>query len=290
LNRSILLLALLPLLASSETARSANSYDACTGFITTLPAAITTQGTWCLDKDLSYNPTSGAAITVGTNNVTIDCNGFKLGGLAGGAGTMALGVSSTGRQNTSVRGCNIRGFLAGVVIEGIGSGHLVEDNRFDGNRFAGILVQGEGMQVQRNRVYDTGAAATPSHAIGIGVTGGSGDVRDNLVYNVGATPGAGNDAAGILVQGLDFGRIAGNSVRYVAADTGGTAYGIGAESALHLVVDGNHVATVGELGADSVGIACDSTGALVRDNFIQGFTTALGALCQDEGRNSVVVE
>src|SRR5690606_14995164 len=69
-------------LASVLPARAADDYDACAGFIDSVPATITSQGVWCLRKDLSTAIASGSAITIATNNVTIDCNGFKLGGLA----------------------------------------------------------------------------------------------------------------------------------------------------------------------------------------------------------------
>ena len=283
MNRSILLYPLLALAAMPGASRAANSFDACTGFITSLPALVTTQGTWCFNRDLSFNPGTGEAIIVAANNVTIDCNGFKLGGLSGGPGTTAVGIASGNRQNTTVRGCNIRGFLVGVGIEGIGSGHLVEDNRFDNNRFAGILVQGEGAQVHRNRVFDTGGGTMPVPTLGIAVTGGSTEVRDNLVFGVEATPGSGSDAYGIVAQGLDFGRIAGNSVRFVVPDGAGTGWGIGVQAALYVAVDDNHVATVGTGG---VGIGCDGDGTLVRDNLVQGFATPLDALCRDEGGNA----
>jgi hypothetical protein len=285
LNRFVLLLIVAPLLGAAAPARAAEGYDSCTGFITTLPAVIATQGTFCFNKDLSSNLGTGAAITVATNNVTIDCNGFKLGGLSAGAGTLANGIVSSGRQNTTVRGCSIRGFLAGVVVDGVGSGHLIVDNRFDGNRFGGIVVQGEGMQVLRNRVFDTGAGAAPMHAVGIAVTGGSAEVRDNLVYGVEATAGGDNDGHGILAQALDFGRIAGNSVRYVAGDGAGTGYGIDIQGALHLVVDDNHVANH---SADSTGIACTAGDTLLRDNFVQGFGESIAVDCGDAGGNTTV--
>ena len=37
----------------------------------------------------------GAAITIATNNVTIDCNGFKLGGLSAGPSTFANGIQAS---------------------------------------------------------------------------------------------------------------------------------------------------------------------------------------------------
>jgi len=95
-------------------ADAAQSYDNCTGFITSLPATISTQGTWCLNKDVSTAVTSGAAITIAANNVTLDCNDFKLGGLAAGLTTQAVGVYALDRFNISVRHCNIRGFYFGI--------------------------------------------------------------------------------------------------------------------------------------------------------------------------------
>ena len=60
--------------------------------ITTLPAVITVQGIYCLTGNLSTAMTSGNAIEIQTNNVVLDLNGFKLGGLAAGSGTGAAGI------------------------------------------------------------------------------------------------------------------------------------------------------------------------------------------------------
>src|SRR5688572_11518098 len=70
--------------SAAHRADAAASYDACTGFIDTLPATIGTQGTWCLRNNLTSSLASGAAISIATNNVVLDCNGFKIGGLSAG--------------------------------------------------------------------------------------------------------------------------------------------------------------------------------------------------------------
>ena len=44
------------LAALAAPAHAAESYDSCTGTISTLPATLTTQGTWCLQGDLSTIP------------------------------------------------------------------------------------------------------------------------------------------------------------------------------------------------------------------------------------------
>src|SRR6188472_3928576 len=89
---------------------AAESYDNCTGFITSLPAVISTQGTWCFKQDLNTSISSGSAISVNTNNVTLDCNNFKLGGLLAGPNSSTIGVYSfNGRQNIAILNCSIRG-------------------------------------------------------------------------------------------------------------------------------------------------------------------------------------
>ena len=77
-------------------ARAAESYDSCRGTITSLPTTITTQGTWCLKGDLATALDSGVIITVATSNVTIDCNGFKIGNLAAGEDTQTTGIHADG--------------------------------------------------------------------------------------------------------------------------------------------------------------------------------------------------
>ncbi len=60
--------------------------------ILSVPVVITTQGVHCFKSDKASSATSGNMIDIQTNNVTIDLNGFKLGGSAAGAGTFATGI------------------------------------------------------------------------------------------------------------------------------------------------------------------------------------------------------
>jgi parallel beta-helix repeat protein len=164
-------------------AQGAESYDNCTGFVSSLPATISTQGTWCLDKDLSTAMTSGSAITIATNNVTLDCNHFKIGGLAAGAGTTTYGVYALTRLNATIRNCNIRGFFTGIHLAG-GGGHLVEDNSLDGSTHSGILMAGSASTIRNNLVIDTGGStAYTGFTIGIRAEEGAA-VLDNTVNGV----------------------------------------------------------------------------------------------------------
>src|SRR5690606_14805653 len=94
---------------------------------------------------------------VTTNNVTIDCNDFKIGGLAAGSGTATYGIYANDRFNLTVRNCNIRGFQIGIITTE-GGGHLIEDNGLDANTYIGIRVRSSGSTIRNNRVVDTGGS------------------------------------------------------------------------------------------------------------------------------------
>jgi len=95
----------------------AESYDSCLGFIDALPATITTQGTGVCGKNLDTSATSGNAIEIQTNNVTIDCNGFRMRG-SGAALHDGDGIFAAGRLNITIRHCTIRGFSVGIQVTG----------------------------------------------------------------------------------------------------------------------------------------------------------------------------
>lgn len=188
----------------APNAHAAESYDNCTGNITTLPAVISTQGTWCLKQDVSTAITSGVAITIATNNVILDCNDFKVGGLAAGASTTTTGIQALSRVNAIVRNCSVRGFQIGIQL--VGDGHLIEDNRVEQSTAIGISVFGEGNTVRRNRVVDTGGKPGSSESSGISQGGGSVSITDNII-------------AGLTVTGSgDFGFVYGINLASGPAD------------------------------------------------------------------------
>lgn len=265
------------LLAVPSPAPAAESYDNCTGFVDSVPATISTQGTWCLRGDLATGITSGAAITLNANNVTLDCNHFKLGGLAGGLGTQTNGVVASGRYNATLRNCSIRGFRHGVYLVS-GGGHLVENNRFDGNTYIGIGITAGPSTIRGNSVVDTGLSIASNYVAGIDANGGT-DVIDNTINGV-AAGGTGVTAFGIRTNGNGLASVSGNRVRGLAPSGTGLAYGIYNYNSGRMVIRENDLQGTGSAG--SVGIRCIDNAATARDNVVAGFTTAVEA-CLSSG-------
>lgn len=268
-------------LASVPTsARAAESYDNCKGFIDTLPATINTQGTWCLRKDLNTNLESGEAIDVVVNNVTLDCNDFKIGNLLAGAGNSATGVRALDRSNFTVRNCNVRGFGYGVALLSSGTGNVIEDNRVDSSRRFGIFDSSSSSTIRRNFINDT---VSLGQAVGI-VTSGNHDILDNTIDTV---SGAGGNTYGILVSATDDSTVRGNRVRtVVASELDALAYGIRVNDAFsYAMVADNFLSSGGaSVLPDTIGIGCNASNTFVRDNVMGGFGSSLQT-CFDDGGN-----
>jgi hypothetical protein len=278
-----LLLALSLLGGAPGVARAAESYGNCAGFITSLPATINAAGTWCFNQNLSTAVTGGNVVTINADNVTLDCNDFKLDGLAAGAGTLTTGIFASVHRFITIRHCNIRGFYYGISISGPGNfGHLIEDNRFDGNTFAGLLVEGDNTVIRRNRVFDTGGSTQNAYAYGIFATYST-DVEDNTVSGVAATAGGNGIATGIYAEGNASGSIRGNRVRGLAGDGTGQAWGIFNSSSDRVVLRDNDVAATTGTG---YGLYCANSNGRARDNTIKGFGTAISG-CGNDGGNVV---
>lgn len=279
------------LLSASGEAIAGDSYDHCTGFIDSLPATISTQGTWCLRKDLSTAIASGSAITIAVNNVTINCKGHKLGGLAAGTSTTALGISSSGRMNNTVRQCNIRGFFSGVSFSsGSGGGHLVEDNRFDGNTRHGVRVDGDGSMIRSNLIVSTGGSTDPEfkgRAEGIYVAQGDVDIIDNTITGVSPELNAFGSSTAMGIE-YDFGggAISGNRIRGLAPALGGgqSAVAINTSDSGRVLISENQLVGEGAPGY-AYGITCSGSSLpIIRDNTVSGFAF-LQTNCTDAGGN-----
>jgi hypothetical protein len=253
----------------------AETFHTCGTIIASVPTVITTQGVYCLTHDVNTAITTGSAITINTNNVTLDCNGFKIGGLLAGTSSVTTGVFADTRQNITVRNCGIRGFYEGIDLFS-GAGHLVEDNRLDNNLFVGINAQGDNIRVQRNRVYDTGGYPANTNSIGIAT---SGDVIDNTVAGAFAT--ATNSSANGIEMFGEGTEARGNQIRGLVASGAGSVAGINV-FVTSVTIRGNTIA----LSALATGDGVDgSTKNLCTGNMISNFTVPMFS-CQDGGGNA----
>jgi hypothetical protein len=233
--------------------------------ISAIPITISAQGVYCLKSNLAASLPSGAMITIATNNVSIDFNGYKLGGQAAGPATTASGISANGQLNVVVRNGSVRGFRRGIEIVG-GSGHLIEGMTFDANTQAGIYLSSVQNAIARgNRVVNTGGTAFATDTYGIYADGSDVRVLDNDVSDTSRNSGNVNNAFGIRV--FAFASIFdGNRV------TNSGDYGIYSSNNLHLSISGNRIHNSATTGV--IGVRTNTGPSICRDNTVTGFTTA----------------
>jgi hypothetical protein len=266
------------LLGASVFAPARAEVDECTN-ITSLPAVITTQGVYCLKQNLETTINSGAAITINANNVTIDCNDWKIGGLQAGVSTLATGITATDRLNITVRHCGVRGFRTGISLEGATTaGHLIEDNRVDLSTAVGIVSAGEGNVVRRNRVVDTGGRPGFPLTIAIIVNGSGALVAENIVNGVSVVGDEGNGsirAIDVYGAGHEFRQNLISGLSAVGTGTARGFYGSGFGSYRDNTVIG-----------PGTGPALDGavSSSMCSGNRITGFTSSI-INCADAGGN-----
>jgi len=239
---------------------------ACTP-ITSLPANLGVAGVYCLTGDLATSVTSGNAITISNSNIILDCNGYKVGGLAAGPASQARGIATVGDiRGVLVRNCSVRGFRTGIQLAGVAV--RAEDNRLDRNLSEGIRVESASFTVARNRVFDTGNGGD---AAGI-VLVGSGLAIDNSVTGVdGAANGGSGNVTGMAMGGAGPLVLERNRIRGVAT-TLASATALDITGAPLVSLRDNSL--LGSTSSDT-GVSCDGATAIVHSgNLIASFSVA----------------
>ena len=195
--------------------------------ITSLPYVITTQGIYCLTGNLSTSMTSGRAIDIQTNNVTIDLNGYKLGGLGAGDGTTAFGIYAYQRKNITIKNGIVRGFDRGIWLNDASpytasAGNTVKNILADQNTYTGIDVRGLGNTVENSKVVDTGGSTAHTlRAYGIMVGGSGAKIVNNDVSTT--TIASNYNVDGIFLFSADYSLVQNNTVtNTVTLGTGNT--------------------------------------------------------------------
>ena len=244
--------------------------------ITSVPTTISRGGIYCFKGDIGTNLTSGSAITIAANNVTIEMNGYRLGGLAAGAATEASGISSDSRRNVTVRNGILRGFLRGIEVKGeTSASHLYEDLLVDGNRFIGIEIRGSAHIVKNNRVTNTGPSAlgTFESAAIRASTFSRSEITGNKVVNV--TAGSGSIGSfGIDVRSGQQVEVLNNSVTNILG--AGTEYqGIVLGSVVDSLIENNRVINTSRGFQGIVGGDFGDQRITCLNNFVDGFLSPI---------------
>ncbi len=252
--------------------------------ILSVPTVISTQGVYCFKKNLLSGNTAGAYIDIQVNNVTIDMNGFKLGGLAAGPTTTAIGIQADNRKNIVIRNGSLRGFFIGIELQeslsGSSSGHLIEDVLIDGAIVTGISVNGKGVTIRNNRVVNTvhvDSALAPAKSLPLINNGGGYDnadhgtsssagitgifsesvITNNIVSSLSTDQ---SQATGIFIQNSTATLVRQNMVANIMAVT--NAFGInvlnGSDNTVsdNLIVQGFSSASFGVFGVGSTRLVC----------------------------------
>ena len=238
--------------------------------ITSLPAVISTQGLHCLTGNLATSQTSGNAIEITANNVTLDLNGWKVGGQGAGAGTQAGGISSAA-VNVTVKNGIVRGFRTGVFLTGRGA--TVQGITADQNTIVGIDVAGPGSVVQGNQVVDTGGSTTATNVtvIGIEVAQSGTLVQNNLVSGLTST-GIGNEWGIYFASNAAQSTARGNVVSDTARPSDSTSDGIVVNGASAVAVRNNILTNF----TNCVRYANSATGTYSRNTAISCDTSYAG--------------
>ncbi len=280
--KKLIITTLLASVAFSGTAQAET--ENCTE-ITALPFTITSQGIYCLKKNLNVNLTTGSAITINAGNVTIDFNGWRVNNQAA-ATNQADGVTAVDRLNITLRNGFIRGFYFGVNLRRSTSsgpgGHLVEDMKIADSPNLGINVHGDKSVVRNNRVLNGGGGGNNT-VFGIALA-----YANDAVISGNVISGTSGTLFNFGIDVLSSSRthVTGNTLTGINGSVLNDV-GIRVDSSDGVTVAGNRLlndpgsATTGILdGGSATNLAC-------LDNDIGGYVTALTG-CDDDNGNRVL--
>ena len=156
-----------------------------------------------------------------------------------------------------------------------GGGHIIEDNRFDGNLYDAIYLTGDGSVIQRNRLLNTGGSPFRTAASAIEASGTI-DILDNTISGVVPTTNAlkVNDSTyGVFLYSNALGSINGNRVRGLVKKGSGIVTGMNVAFSSRVTLRGNDLGDTGSAGG--IGFRCSPSSSLSRivSNVVMGFVT-----------------
>ncbi len=205
------------------------------------------------DTTLTQNLTcTGAGITIGANDVTLDCAGHSLTG-----DTTGFGISLSSRSNVTIKNCNVTNFNYGASLV-TSTNNTFADNMINGNSHSGFRIisnsdnntlinnivsyntyNGIGVDQSSNNTYINNTLNSNTNGISIGAS------SDNTIINNTAN----NNAVGIDIESNSNNNIITNNTA-----NNNTAEGINLLRSINNSITGNIANSNGygiELSSDS---------------------------------------
>lgn len=137
--------------------------------ITSCPYTISSSGDYDMNQNIS---SSSNCITVGADNVLLDCGGYIINGTGAG-----IGINATGFNNITIKNCIVQNFSNNLVLDGVNSSSI-SDSRFLTASLNGIYFQNGNY----NTITNTIASGRSGAALGV-----IGQSRFNNFTNITAT-------------------------------------------------------------------------------------------------------
>lgn len=244
--------------------------------IESVPAAISSSGKYCLAGDMTLNITSGQAIRINADNVTIDCRGNSITNTAMVNNAASVGIFATSRANLTIKNCRIvGGFTDGIrVTQPMGElnssfYHRITDNYITAWRY-GILAFGSAIEILDNTIWDVGGQASGIVA-GIRIGGASQSQNQFQIVDRNTVVGTGSSAASahaILSDGSIGALFRENTISgTISTAPGGRSYGILVSSGSANTVRDNHILGRGQTNETGIQMPAN-TGSLCFHNRI----------------------
>ena len=151
---------------------------------------ISAPGIYCLATDVIMGSsfTSGAAITIAANYVTLDLNGHKIHGGAAPVYSNTSGIYASNRRGVTVRNGTVWGFWNGLFLDAnptsFPTAYVVDGIRAESNRYYAMFVRGAGSVVRNNLILNTLCPVGWSEAAGLSFASDGGRVLSNDVVTV----------------------------------------------------------------------------------------------------------
>jgi hypothetical protein len=250
--------------------------------ITSLPANLSSAGVYCINQDLTLAGSTGSAVFVDADSVTLDLNGHALRSNAA-ANSATTGVVVVDHKYFTITDGTVAGFAQGISVESVPGGSrsrggIISDVKVQRSFIFGIGMDCDGCVVRDSLVTDTivPASITGFSAIGISATGTGNQVSGNRVFDTHTKSGGGLSFA-VALSGS-------NSVaaqNYVANDEILNANEVGISSTgTNNVLIGNQAQGMG------VGFFLEDPSTKYRDNTQSGCTSGFNGAAIDLGGNN----